>query len=1175
VVLTDGGGGWRVNSINGDVPAEAMKPKLDNLRSIVKRSLRGRREINNCGGLGQRAMLHCSIHIATHCRVTECTEETPTAAHPEAISGYRRVGPRRHSQMTKILVVDDNAANREVVRTLLEDEGYQASEAADGAAGLRVAEQEQPQLVISDILMPSMDGYEFVRQLRRNPKLAQTSVIFYTANYHRREAKKLAEQCGVDRVIIKPCGAREFLSAVTEVLSGVNRNIAPQIDEEFDRDHLRVLTNKLSTKADELSALNSRFAALTELNVQLASERDPSVLLQRVCAGARNLLGAKYAILAIAAEGDSDAPKVWSSGMELPGGPTPIYRIDEGFPGEAYLKRHAVRTSNSNTLSGDLRLTSIIPTAVSAVAVPVSSLTQTYGWLCLVDKLGSTEFDSHDERMLSTLGAQVGRIYENGSLYLEVQEHAAKLLVEMEERERATESLRDSEMRFRQVVENIDGVFFISSADLSKPIYVSPAFERIWGRSSDVLFQNPSSWVDMVHPADRVGAVRSRERASQNWPAQSDFEFRILRPDGQIRWILERLFPIMDATGGVSRAVGFNADITERKEAAAKVIQLSRVHAMMSGINSLIVGVNDREQLFAEACRLAVDEGLFRVAWCALLDTATGKVHVVESKGEIPEISNLVSPQMGTCATEDNIVTAALRSQKGQICNNLQSDFVNLHGHERLVDEGFRGIGVFPLVIAGSSVGCMVLMTDEIGLFDAVETRLLMELAGDISFALDHIGKAERLNYLAYYDPLTGLANRTLFVERLSMHTKAAARNASRFALIIVGPERLDGFNDALGRVAGEELFRQLAERLVEVVGSSDLVARIGPEQFAAIIPDLESDYIVQSTIERWWRDWLGPRFELEGHDLTISAKSGIALFPADGADGDSLLRNGQAALKKARESSSRQVFYTPNLSESLAERMSLDNKMRRALENEEFVLHYQPKVDMAQRRIVGVEALMRWQNPELGLIPPNKFIPIMEENGLIVEAGAWAMRRACLDRACWLKQGLKAPRVAVNVSALQLRHEDFVRTIAEILKDDRDGSGIDIEVTESVLMEDVADNIEKLSAIRDLGVQIALDDFGTGYSSLSYLARLPVETLKIDRSFVVAMLEDPNGTALVSAIISLASTLKLQTVAEGVETEEQAKILRLLRCDQMQGYLICKPLPFAEMSMFIGRSRA
>jgi EAL domain-containing protein (putative c-di-GMP-specific phosphodiesterase class I) len=229
----------------------------------------------------------------------------------------------------------------------------------------------------------------------------------------------------------------------------------------------------------------------------------------------------------------------------------------------------------------------------------------------------------------------------------------------------------------------------------------------------------------------------------------------------------------------------------------------------------------------------------------------------------------------------------------------------------------------------------------------------------------------------------------------------------------------------------------------------------------------------------------------------------------------------------------------------------------------------------MGQRRLVGVEALLRWQNPQLGLLPPNKFVPIMEENGLIVEVGTWVIRQACIDRSRWLERRLKAPRIAVNVSAIQLRQDDFVRTLSTILKVAGSEAGLDIEVTESLMMENVIENMEKLTAVRELGVQIALDDFGTGFSSLSYLARLPVKTLKIDRSFVITMLEDPGAMALVSTIISLARTLRLETVAEGVESEEQAKILRLLQCDQMQGYLISKPLTFDDMTTFLGRSRS
>jgi diguanylate cyclase len=452
--------------------------------------------------------------------------------------------------------------------------------------------------------------------------------------------------------------------------------------------------------------------------------------------------------------------------------------------------------------------------------------------------------------------------------------------------------------------------------------------------------------------------------------------------------------------------------------------------------------------------------------------------------------------------------------------------------------------------------------------------RLLGELAGDVSFALDHIEKAERLNYLAYYDALTGLANRTLFHERLGLHVSGAARSNRKLALVIVDPERFASVNDSLGRSAGDQLLRQIAERFTASVGDHDCIGRLGSDQFAAVIPDFRDEGELARLVEEWWRNWLATPFSLDGRELTIAAKAGIALFPGDGEDADTLMRSAEAALTNAKSSGKRYAYYAPHLTEHLAERLALENRMRHALENEEFVLHYQPKVDLTTRRLMGVEALIRWQNPELGLVPPAKFIPLMEENGFIVEVGAWVLRQACLDRSRWLERRVNAPRVAINVSTVQLQREDFVRTFSNLLKLAGSEAGIDIEVTESLLMANAADNMGKLTEIRNLGVGIALDDFGTGYSSLAYLTKMPVQTLKIDRSFIISMLDDPDTMTLVSMIISLAHALKLDTVAEGVESEEHAKILRLLRCDQMQGYLISKPLAFDDMSAYLARAR-
>jgi EAL domain-containing protein (putative c-di-GMP-specific phosphodiesterase class I) len=297
----------------------------------------------------------------------------------------------------------------------------------------------------------------------------------------------------------------------------------------------------------------------------------------------------------------------------------------------------------------------------------------------------------------------------------------------------------------------------------------------------------------------------------------------------------------------------------------------------------------------------------------------------------------------------------------------------------------------------------------------------------------------------------------------------------------------------------------------------------------------------------------------IEGQEIRITAKAGIALFPDDGADAPALFRNAEASLKRAKETGDKFLFYAPHINARVAEQVDLEARLRRAVENHELFLHFQPKVEMETSRIAGVEALMRWRGPDNLLMSPARFVPVLEETGLILEAGRQALEMAAAAYRDWQAQGLKTPRIAVNVSALQLRHRGFVDEVRAALG--AGNGGVDLEITESLLMEDVEESIRKLRALREGGAHISLDDFGTGHSSLAYLSRLPIDLLKIDRSFIRGMTENADHTSIVSTIISLAQALRLKTVAEGVETEEQARLLRLLRCDQMQGYLFSPPV--------------
>lgn len=943
--------------------------------------------------------------------------------------------------MPRILVVDDNASNRKLVATLLVQDGHRIIEAQDGVDGLEAARAARPDLVISDILMPSMDGFEFVRRLRADPALRDVPVIFYTAHYHETEARNLAEACRVSRVIVRSAGAAGIVKAVAEVLSGQAEEPKQSGDATFDREHLQLITNKLAHKTRQLKVANARFAALMELNVQLASEREPRVLFEKVCRGARNLLGAKYSVLAVA--GDHDTVLSASSGVEVGDDPDARPRVEDGLLGRVALERRPWRASSGNGGPIDAGLPGRYPQARAILAAPVMSLTQSFGWLCLADKVGAAEFTAEDELILSVLGAQSGRIYENSRLYFEVQHHAAQLQVQIDERARA----------------------------------------------------------------------------------------------------------------------------------AVKIEHLNRVHAVLSGINSLIVRVADRTELFWEACRIAVEHGRLRMAWCSWLDAETSQVTPVAWAGDDPDLAQAMACKLEAAVEAgESLIPAAMRLQQPVICDDLTGDSKLVPPARQMIERGYRAIVALPLVIETASVGCLVLVSDESGFFNAAEMRLLTELSGDISFALDHIEKAERLNYLAYYDSLTGLANRTFFYERLAQYVSAASRGQRKFALLVADMERFGTVNDTLGRHAGDELLRQLGERLAGCVGDPSEAARLGADQFAAVIFDVGEVTEIAQTIGKWRQQWLGAPFTVEETALRMSAKTAVAVYPADGTEPATLIRNAEAALKNAKSTGDRLLFYAPHLTERANEVLALESQLERAIEQEEFVLYYQPKVDLETRRLLGVEALIRWQSPHAGLVPPMKFIPLLEETGLIVEVGNWALRQAIRDRGLWMAAHLQAPRIAVNVSTVQLQRSDFVRSVADVLESSGGDPGLDIEVTESLIMNDAAGNIEKLRAICDLGVRIAIDDFGTGYSSLAYLTKLPAHALKIDRSFVISMLEDPRAMTLVSTIISLAHSLKLVVVAEGVESEEQAQSLQLLHCDQIQGYLIAKPLSFVDMTAALSR---
>lgn len=425
----------------------------------------------------------------------------------------------------------------------------------------------------------------------------------------------------------------------------------------------------------------------------------------------------------------------------------------------------------------------------------------------------------------------------------------------------------------------------------------------------------------------------------------------------------------------------------------------------------------------------------------------------------------------------------------------------------------------------------------------------------------------EKILRQATFDILTGLPNRALFLDRLVQSLKVVAREDKKLGLMFID---LDGFklvNDTHGHDKGDDLLREAGSRISESVRDGDTVARLGGDEFTVIMPNL-NDAKYAPVVAQRILDALGRPFELDGSESFVSGSIGITIFPDDAETANDLLKNADAAMYRAKEmGKANYQFYTANLNSLVAERLKIKNGLVMALERNEFRLLYQPKLTLASQRIESVEALMRWENPEVGTVSPAQFIPVLEETGMVVEVGEWAIREACMQHRRWIEEGLPPVRVAVNLSARQLREISFVSVLRRVLDETGVGpEGIEIEITESMIMSDADTSIAALKELHELGVHVAMDDFGTGYSSLSYLRKFPIDTIKIDRTFVSEITSNSDDAEIIRTIISMGQTLNKGIVAEGVETEDQLALLNEYKCDQVQGYLISRPVPGEDL---------
>jgi diguanylate cyclase (GGDEF)-like protein len=616
--------------------------------------------------------------------------------------------------------------------------------------------------------------------------------------------------------------------------------------------------------------------------------------------------------------------------------------------------------------------------------------------------------------------------------------------------------------------------------------------------------------------------------------------------------------------------------VDEKQKTEEQKERLTRMFAALSATNEAIMRAKSRPQLFEMVCEAAANGGKFTSTTISLANPASDFLDIAAVAGPTAETTRNVKVSISAARPEGRGLSgAAFRSRQPCISNDYLADQGASAFHAIIRGDGAKSGAAFPLLIRGRAVGVMLFLSAEKDTFTPEFVELLQRLADNVSFALENFDRADektkadaRIEYLASHDSLTSLPNREMFNGLLHHAIEAACRHQRQFAVLFIDLDRFKVINDSLGHDAGDILLVEIANRLRQTLRSSDVVARLGGDEFVVILEETAESHDVERIASNLL-SVLSQPLQLSGHECQATASIGIAMYPADGPDAQTLTKNADMAMYLAKEDGKNGFrFFTKEVKTQSIERLTLESALRRALERDQFALHYQPKVDMATGQITGVEALLRWTHPELGVLPPMQFIPLAEETGLIVPIGRWVLKEACAQNMAWQRCGLRPVSMAVNLSPRQFVDEHLLQDIDEALA----ASGmsavlLQLEVTESMVMRNVSRAVKVLDAIQRRGIRLAIDDFGTGYSSMSLMKQFPIDTIKIDRSFVRDLPDDSEDKAIAQAIISMGKALGMTVVAEGVETAEQQSFLRDHACDEMQGFLFSKPLPPQQLA--------
>jgi diguanylate cyclase (GGDEF)-like protein/PAS domain S-box-containing protein len=713
-------------------------------------------------------------------------------------------------------------------------------------------------------------------------------------------------------------------------------------------------------------------------------------------------------------------------------------------------------------------------------------------------------------------------------------------------------SLRANEQMYREMVENASDLIYVTDLQ-GNFTSINRAARRISGYSrTEALKMNIAQLVASEH----LEAARQMiQRALRGEPA-AIYDLDIVAKDGQ-RVTLEISHRLLLENGIPRGTHAIARDITARRRLELlerdrlKALEMIATRKPLEQILTQLVHMVERQypEMIATVSLLH-DERLYIAAAPGLPEAVRQRLHGVR-----------IGPTSGSCGA------AAYWGETVLACD-IATDPLWVEHRELALSYQIAACWSAPILAGnGKTLGTFALYRRKASRPDKAQSALLQTTSGTAAIAIEQRQLSDQLAYQAHHDALTGLSNRLLFQERLRQEIAQARRAGTMLALLYVDLDRFKLINDTLGHASGDEILRQVAWRLKSCLRDGDTLARISGDEFTVTAAGLKNPQDASVVAETILKALRAP-FQAENQELYVTASVGISVYPRDAIDAETLQRNADSAMYRAKSrGKNRFEYFLAELSASRRQRLELEACLRRALERGEFSLHYQPQFDLHSGKLVGQEALLRWTHPKLGSVPPDQFIPVAEENELIVPIGTWVLQEACRQTSAWRKAGYPLKGIAVNVSAVQFSRPDFVRTIDEVLKHSgMEPRFLELELTESLIIRDVRESANKMAQLRALGVQISVDDFGTGYSSLSYLQRLPIDILKLDRSFVEEFKTEGSGSSsLVQGIVTLAHGLGIRVTAEGVETQQQLDLVHHSGCDKVQGYLLGRPSPAAS----------